>query len=115
MKQSKILASACRRKILTALSEKKQTSMMKLVRAANSNYNEVNRNLHVLEQEGVVTQQHAGHNRIISLNYENEKTLVLLKLLKIINGSVDLKQFRRKLKRAIENSKEAGNCAKTQT
>jgi len=88
---------------------------MKLVRAANSNYNEVNRNLHVLEQEGVVTQQHAGHNRIISLNYENEKTLVLLKLLKIINGSVDLKQFRRNLKRAVENSKETGNCAKTPT
>jgi predicted transcriptional regulator len=115
MTQSKILASACRRKIPTALSEKKQISMMKLVRAVNSTYNEVNHNLHVLEQEGTITQQHAGHSRIVSLNFENEKTLVLLKLLKIINSSVDLKQFRRNLKRAIENSKETGNCAKTPT
>lgn len=63
---------------------------MKLVRTVNSTYNEVDRNLRILEREGVLTQRYAGRKRIIRLNFKNEKTLVLTKLLKIRENSVDL-------------------------
>ena len=85
---------------------------MKLVRTVNSTYNEVDRNLHILQREGFVTQRYAGRKRIIRLNLKNQKTLVLLKLLKIRENFVDLKQFRRNLKRLLENTKENHNCAK---
>jgi hypothetical protein len=49
-----------------------------------SAYNEVNRNLNVLEREGIVTQQHIGHKRIIRLNLKNQKTSALLKALRIL-------------------------------
>jgi hypothetical protein len=49
---------------------------MKLVRTVNSTYNEVDRNLHILQREGFVTQRYAGHKRIIRLNFKSERTLV---------------------------------------
>jgi hypothetical protein len=85
---------------------------MELVRIVNSTYNEVDRNLRILEREGLLTQQHIGHNRIICLNFKTEKTLVLLKLLKIRENSVDLKQLSRNLKRIMENTKENDNYTK---
>jgi hypothetical protein len=85
---------------------------MKLVRTVNSTYNEVDRNLRILEREGIITQRYAGRKRIIRLNFKNEKTLVLLKLLKIRENSVDLKHLRRNLKRLLENNKENDNYAK---
>ena len=85
---------------------------MQLVQIVNSTYNEVNRNLGILEHECILTQRHAGHKRIIRLNFNNERTLVLLKLLKIREDSVDLKHFRRNLKRLLENNKKNDNCAK---
>jgi predicted transcriptional regulator len=106
------LASSCRRKILKALSANKEVNMMKLVRIVNSTYNEIDRNLRILENQGIITQRHFGHKRMISLNIENEKTLVLLKLLKIRDDSVDLKHFRRDLKRILENTKENNYCTK---
>jgi DNA-binding transcriptional ArsR family regulator len=106
MKQNKILASACRRKILKALSEKKEITIMKLVRTVNSTFNEVDRNLRILEREGIVTQRYVGRKRVVRLNFKNEKTLVSLKILKILECSVDLKQLRRSLKRLMENTKE---------
>jgi DNA-binding transcriptional ArsR family regulator len=107
MKQNKILASACRRKILKALSEKKGITIMKLVRMVNSTYNEVDRNLRILESEGMVTQRYVGRRRIVRLNFKNEKTLVSLKILKILERSVDLKQLRRSLKGIMENNNRA--------
>jgi predicted transcriptional regulator len=108
MNTNKILSSSCRRKILKTLSQKKEITMMKLVRTINSTYNEVNRNLHILKREGIITERHAGHKRVISLNLENERTLVLLKLLKIRENSVNLKNLRKSLKGAMENN----NCPK---
>ena len=87
---NKILASSCRRKILKALSEKGKIQMMKLVRTVNSTYNEVDRNLRILEREGFVSQRHSGRKRIIRLNITDEKTLVLLKILKLRGEAVDL-------------------------
>jgi DNA-binding transcriptional ArsR family regulator len=85
---------------------------MKLVRIVNSTYNEVNRNLQILEREGIVTQRHVGRMHIIRLNLKNEKTVVSLKILKILENSVDLKHLRRNLKRIIENTKEYDNNTK---
>jgi DNA-binding transcriptional ArsR family regulator len=110
MKQNKMLASSCRRKILKALSEKKEITIMKLVRIVNSTYNEVDRNLRILEREGIVTQRYVGRKRVVRLNSKNEKTLVSLKILKILEGSVDLKQLRSSLKRLMEDINENGNC-----
>ena len=85
---------------------------MKLVRIVNSTYNEVDRNLHILEREGIIIQRYDGRKRIIHLNLKNEKTLVLLKLLMIREGALDLKQLRRNLKRVLENTKETNKIAK---
>jgi DNA-binding transcriptional ArsR family regulator len=109
---NKILASSCRRKILKALSAKRGIKIMRFVRIVNSTYNEVDRNLRILEREDLVTQRYDGRNRIIHLNLKNEKTLVLLKLLKIREGALDLKHLRRNLNRLLENTKENGNCVK---
>lgn len=70
---------------------------MKLVRKVNSTYNEVDRNLHILINEGLVAQQYLGRKRIVRLNFENKKTLIILKILKLLNNSTDLKQLERKL------------------
>jgi len=58
--------------------------MMDLVRAVNSTYNEVDRNIDILEQEELIIQRRSGHRRIIQLNFKNEKTLIILKILKIL-------------------------------
>ena len=57
---------------------------MKLVRTVNSTYNEVNRNLRILEGAGLITQQRIRRKRIIRLKLENKKTLAVLKALKIL-------------------------------
>jgi hypothetical protein len=62
--------------------------------------------------EGLVTQLYVGRRRIVRLNFKNEKTLVLLKILKIMEGSNDLKQLRRKLNRILKNAQENDNYAK---
>lgn len=97
MNLNRILRSTCRRKILKALSKKQELSIMKLVRKVNSTYNEVDRNLHILINEGLVAQQYLGRKRIVRLNFENKKTLIILKILKLLNNSTDLKQLERKL------------------
>lgn len=85
---------------------------MKLVRIVNSTYNEVDRNLRILEREGNVTQRYEGRKRVIRLNLKNEKTVVLLKLLTIREGSLDLEQLRRNLKRVLENTQKKNKIAK---
>jgi predicted transcriptional regulator len=89
---------------LKALYNKKELNVMKLVRVVNSTYNEVNRNLHILEDEGVVAQQYRGRNCIVRLNFKNNDTLIVLKILKLLNSSDDLKQLQRKLSLITENN-----------
>ena len=60
--------------------------MMKLVRIVNSTYNEVNRNLRILESAGLITQQRIRLKRIIRLKIENKKTLAVLEALKILEA-----------------------------
>jgi hypothetical protein len=58
---------------------------MGLVRNINSTYVEVNRNLKILQYEGIVVEQRLGRVRMLKLNYENPKTELLLKALRILN------------------------------
>jgi hypothetical protein len=67
------------------LSRVKTVNIMGLVRATNSTYIEVNRNIKILEKEGVVTDQHLGRMRMLKLNCENQKTILLLQALKILS------------------------------
>lgn len=60
---------------------------MKLVRKVNSTYNQVNSNLHILEKEGIVVDEHFGRIRVIRLNKENFTTRLLLQALKMLENS----------------------------
>ena len=59
-----------------------------LVRAINSTYNLVNPNLMMLEKEGIIKTSYLGRMRMISLNIDNKKTLILMKALHILNSCV---------------------------
>jgi len=52
-----ILRSSCRKKIIRILSKRKNLHIMELVRTTNSTYNEVNRNLAILENENIIFQE----------------------------------------------------------
>lgn len=97
MNPSQILRSSCRRKILKVLSKKKKQNIMSLVREVNSTHNEVDRNLHILVEEKLVIQTYVGKNRILRLNLRNEKTVVILKILALLDESVEFSQLQRKL------------------
>ena len=81
-----MLASSCRRRILRFLSHSRQANVMQLVRKVNSTYNQVNSNLQILQKEGIIFDRHIGHMRIISLNKENPRTMLLLQALKILEA-----------------------------
>lgn len=85
MKLQQIIASTCRQKILVALSETKETHVTKLVRDINSTYNQVDRNLRILELEGIIKVGRYGHVRAIELKRENPRTMRLLKALKMLD------------------------------
>ena len=85
MKLEQVIASSCRQKILIALSRTKRTHVTNLVRIINSTYNQVNRNLQILEKEGIIRTTHYGHIKMIELHIENPKTQALLKALHILN------------------------------
>ena len=91
MNLERLLASSCRQKILKELSRVKKVHIMGLVRNINSTYIEVNRNIKILEKEGVVTDQRVGRMRMLRLNHENPKTKVLLQALKILNTQTKIK------------------------
>ena len=82
-----LMASSCRRRILRALSRAGRTNVMELVRKVNSTYNQVNSNLHILQKEGIVFDEHFGRMRVIRLNKENSRTRLLLQALKMLENS----------------------------
>ncbi|UCE16356.1 MAG: hypothetical protein JSV12_01710 [Candidatus Bathyarchaeota archaeon] len=86
MDLGRLIASTCRQRILEALSEVRQTHITDLVRRINSTYGQVNRNLLILEHEGIVNIQYYSRLRMIKLNRKNPKTLTLLKVLKLLKG-----------------------------
>lgn len=93
MDLSRMLASSLRQKILRELSLTRELQVMRLVSKVNSTYNELNRNLAILEKEGIITNEYPvkvrrGKVRVIRLNKENPKTQVLLKVLKTLDQEI---------------------------
>jgi hypothetical protein len=89
---SKVLASSLRQKVLRELSRTREIRVMKLVSSVNSTYNELNRNLTIMEKEGLIINEYRvkvkhGKVRVISLNRDNPKTKILLAALKSLDGN----------------------------
>ena len=84
MKLEQIIASSCRQKILLALSDVKKTHVTNLVRITNSTYNQVRRNLDIMEKEGIIKIQSYGNMKMIELEFSNPKTAKLLKALQTL-------------------------------
>jgi predicted transcriptional regulator len=83
----KLIASTGRQKILKELSKRKEMRVMQLVQKLGSPYNEVNRNLKILETEGIIKNYYpkqVKHSsvRIITLNDCSDRTQKLLKALR---------------------------------
>jgi predicted transcriptional regulator len=90
----KVMASSLRQNMLKVLSEKREMQVMKLVSSTGSTYNELNRNLSILEKEGLIINEYPqrvrrGKVRIIRLNKENPKTQALLRALKMLEQESD--------------------------
>lgn len=86
----KLLASSLRQNILKTLAAHHEMQVMRLVSAVGSTYNELNRNLDILEKEGIITNEYPikvrhGKVRVIRLNKESPKTQVLLRVLKALD------------------------------
>jgi hypothetical protein len=82
------MASCLRQNILRELSKVREIRIMKLCGNLRSTYIELNRNLLLLQREGILTNIYKddvagqGRIRIIRLNKDNPKTQVLLEVLK---------------------------------
>lgn len=75
--------------MLVALSNVKKTHITNLVRLTNSTYNEVRRNLDILEREGILAIQGYGNMKMIELDVDNPKTMKLLKALQTLRTSME--------------------------
>ncbi|MDH7564245.1 MAG: hypothetical protein QHH24_05115 [Candidatus Bathyarchaeota archaeon] len=71
--------------MLLALAKTKQIHISKLVRMSNSTYSQVNRNLRILESEGIVKIRHYGRVKMVELDIANPRTKVLLQVLNILD------------------------------
>jgi predicted transcriptional regulator len=81
-----VIASSCRQKLLLALFKVKSTYITNLVRITNSTYNQVDRNVVILEREGLVKSKQVGRLRVIELQAENPKTQTILKALRSLEN-----------------------------
>jgi hypothetical protein len=88
VKLEQIIASSCRQKMLLALAKVRRTHVTQLVRMINSTYNQVNRNLLILENEKIIKTERLGYLRIVELNVENPKTMALLKALELLDKPI---------------------------
>jgi DNA-binding transcriptional ArsR family regulator len=88
MRLEQIIASSCRQKMLLALAKVRKTHVTQLVRMINSTYNQVNRNLAILENEKIVKTERLGYLRIVELNIENPRTLALLRALELLDKPI---------------------------
>jgi len=62
----RILASSARQNILRALAQKRELQVMRLVNTVGSTYNETNRNLQLLEKEGIITNTYPQKDTVKS-------------------------------------------------
>lgn len=84
MNLDRVIASACRTRIIKVLAKSGGLNIMELTRKVNSTYNQVNQHLRVLHEEGIILDRRSGRLRMIRLNKENPKTLLLLQALRIL-------------------------------
>jgi DNA-binding transcriptional ArsR family regulator len=98
-----VLASSCRRRILKALWKLGRANVMELVRKVNSTYSQVNPNLQILANEGIIVDERYGRVRIIRLNKENTKTLLLLQALRTLNTQMVINHKQGKEKEMARN------------
>lgn len=90
---SKIIASTGRQKILRALSYTHKIGITQPIEATNSTYNELMRNVHILERQDIVKVLRVGRRCYVSLNYDNVQTKILLESLKLLDSRQDFKQL----------------------
>ena len=82
-----VLSSACRRKILTYLSENGHSNIMLLILKINGKYPQVNAELQILQKDEIIIDERIGRMRIIRLNKENPNTVILLQALKLLHST----------------------------
>jgi DNA-binding transcriptional ArsR family regulator len=88
MRTEQIIASSCRQRMLLALAKVGKTHVTQLVRMINSTYGQVNRNLTILEEEGIIKTERLGHLKIIKLQTDNPKTSTLLRALELLESPI---------------------------
>jgi DNA-binding transcriptional regulator GbsR (MarR family) len=106
-----ILLSICRQEILRALTKNNKMRIMQLVKATGFSYNEVDRNVRILENQALVSQVRRRGYRIVSLNLENERLPVLLNVIGLLGIQMKkggLQESRNLPERA--NDKQQVNC-----
>ncbi len=81
-----LLSSSCRRRILKVLSSNGPTNVMQLIQKVNNTYNHVNSSLQILQKEGIIIDERFGRMRVIRLNKENQRTMIMLRALKILEN-----------------------------
>jgi predicted transcriptional regulator len=96
MELDRILASSCRIRMIRLLYKNNHVHVMQLVRKVNSTYNQVNSNLQILKEEGIIFDEYFGRTRVIRLNKENPRTALLLQALKILDTLEDRKNNKNK-------------------
>ena len=71
-----MFASSLRQKIVKELSTSREIRVMKLVRRVSGTYNEVNRNLEILETEGIIINDYREQVRhgTVSYTFEQRKS-----------------------------------------
>lgn len=70
--------------MLLVLSKVQRTHITNLVRMINSTYNQVRRNIEILEDEGIVKIKQYGNMRMVELQRDNQKTMKLLSSLRTL-------------------------------
>ena len=88
-----IMASSCRQNILRVLSHRNKIGLTKLVEETNSTYNEVIRNIHILEGEEIVKLVRYGRRCNVVLNDENFRTKVLIEALGLLDSRPDIRRI----------------------
>lgn len=85
MNLKRLIASSCRQRLLEELAKAREMNVMHLVRRINSTYNDVQRNLKIFEEEGLIVEKRFGRHRLIGLDRENPKVKTLLQVLKTMD------------------------------
>ena len=77
--------------MLRELSKTREIRVMKLVSMLGTTYNDLNRNLLILEKEGIIINEYRvkvkhGKVRVITLNRDSPKTKILLAALQTLGN-----------------------------